>query len=99
MLHWTRRAVIGVVLLLCPAVAWAQEWPPKKLTIVVPFPPGGSVDTMVRLIQPGLGQALGGSVIIENKPGAQGSIGAAQVARAQPDGGTWLFVFDTHAVN
>jgi tripartite-type tricarboxylate transporter receptor subunit TctC len=99
MLYWTRRAVIGVLLLLCPAIAWAQEWPTKQLTIVVPFPPGGSVDTMVRLIQPGLGQALGGAIIIENKPGAQGSIGAAQVARAQPDGGTWLFVFDTHAVN
>jgi tripartite-type tricarboxylate transporter receptor subunit TctC len=102
MLPLTRRAVVAAALLLCPAVALAQpppEWPTKQLTIVVPFPPGGSVDTMVRLIQPGLGQALGAAIVVENKPGAQGSIGAAQVARAQPDGGSWLFVFDTHAVN
>jgi tripartite-type tricarboxylate transporter receptor subunit TctC len=99
MLPLTRRAMVGACLLLCPAIAWAQEWPAKQLTIVVPFPPGGSVDTMARLVQPGLGQALGTTVIVEHKAGAQGSIGAAQVARAQPDGGTWLFVFDTHAVN
>ena len=102
MLHWTRHAVIGVFLLLCPAIAWAQqpqEWPTKQLTIVVPFPPGGSVGTMAHLVGPGLGQALGTGVVIESKPGAQGSIGAAYAARAKPDGGTWLFVFDTHAVN
>jgi tripartite-type tricarboxylate transporter receptor subunit TctC len=87
------------LLLFCPLTAQAQEWPTRQLTIVVPLPPGGSVDTMTRLIQPGLQQALGATVIIENKAGAQGSIGAAHAAKAQPDGGTWLFVFDTHAVN
>jgi tripartite-type tricarboxylate transporter receptor subunit TctC len=97
--QWTRRALVACLVLLAPAVVWAQEWPTRQVTIVVPFPPGGSVDTMTRLIQPGLQQALGATVIIENKAGAQGSIGAAYAAKAQPDGGTWLFVFDTHAVN
>lgn len=96
--HLSRRTFVAS-LLASPALAWAQEWPTRQITIVVPFPPGGSVDTMTRLVQAGLQQALGATIIIENKAGAQGSIGAAQVAKAQPDGATWLFVFDTHAVN
>jgi tripartite-type tricarboxylate transporter receptor subunit TctC len=102
MLLPTRRAVVATALLLGPAIAQAQPplaWPTKQLTIIVPFPPGGSVDAMARLIQPGLQQTLGATLVVEHKPGAQGSIGAAHAARAQPDGGTWLFVFDTHAVN
>ncbi len=67
--------------------------------IVVPFPPGGTVDPIARLAQPGLQSRLGTTIIIENKPGASGSIGAAQVAKSPPDGSNWLFVFDTHAVN
>jgi tripartite-type tricarboxylate transporter receptor subunit TctC len=67
--------------------------------IVVPFPPGGTVDPIARLVQPGLQQRLGTTIVVENKPGASGSIGAALVAKAAPDGRTWLFVFDTHAVN
>ena len=86
-------------MLASPAAAWAQEWPTRQLTIVVPFPAGGSVDVIARLVQPGLQQALGCTVVIENKAGAQGSIGTAFAAKAAPDGGTWVFVFDTHAVN
>jgi tripartite-type tricarboxylate transporter receptor subunit TctC len=70
-----------------------------QITLVAPFPPGGTVDQFCRLVQPGLQTKLGVAVIVENKPGAQGSIGTAQVAKAKPDGGNWLFVFDTHAVN
>ena len=62
-------------------------------------PPGGSVDAIARLVQQGLQERLGATIIIENKSGASGSIGAAQVAKSAPDGATWLFVFDTHAVN
>src|SRR4051812_39789079 len=51
------------------------------------------------MVQPGLQQRLGATVLIENRPGGSGSIGTAAVARATPDGNTWLFVFDTHAVN
>src|SRR5262249_33061351 len=59
----------------------------------------GSVDPIARLAQPGLQQRLNANIIIENKPGASGSVGAGIVAKAPPDGNTWLFVFDTHAVN
>ena len=51
------------------------------------------------MVQPGLQQRLGTTIIIENKPGASGSIGTAQAAKSPPDGSNWVFVFDTHAVN
>jgi tripartite-type tricarboxylate transporter receptor subunit TctC len=67
--------------------------------IIVPFPPGGTVDPIARMVQPGLQQKLGQTIIIENKPGASGSIGTAMAAKSPPDGSNWVFVFDTHAVN
>ncbi len=79
--------------------ARAEAWPTSVINIIVPFPAGGSVDQLARIAQNGLQQRLGANVIIENKPGAQGSIGTGLVARAKPDGGTWVMVFDTHAVN
>jgi tripartite-type tricarboxylate transporter receptor subunit TctC len=77
----------------------APAWPVATVNVIVPFPAGGSVDQLSRLMQAGLQQRLGATVIVENKPGAQGSIGSGQVARSKPDGATWLMVFDTHAVN
>ena len=67
--------------------------------IVVPFPAGASVDAVGRLASAGLQQRLGVTVVVENRPGASGSSGSALVAKAPPDGNTWLVVFDTHAVN
>jgi tripartite-type tricarboxylate transporter receptor subunit TctC len=84
---------------LAPLAARAQNWPAGLIRIVAPFPAGGSVDAIARLVQPGLQQRLGVSVLVENRAGGSGSIGAASVAKAPPDGHTWLFVFDTHAVN
>jgi tripartite-type tricarboxylate transporter receptor subunit TctC len=98
MSHMTRR-VFTASLLASPAAAWAQQWPTAQVTLVVPFPPGGSVDAISRMLQPGLEKALGATVVVENKPGASGSIATAQVAKAAPDGATWLVVFDTHGVN
>ena len=69
------------------------------IKIIVPFPPGGTVDPIARMVQPGLQQRLGATIVIENKPGASGSLGTAQAAKSPPDGSNWLFVFDTHAVN
>jgi tripartite-type tricarboxylate transporter receptor subunit TctC len=82
-----------------PSAVRAEAWPTNTINIIVPFPAGGSVDQLARVVQSGLQQKLGATVVVENKPGAQGSIGTGIVARAKPDGGTWVMVFDTHAVN
>lgn len=92
-----RELVLGLgATLISPRMAFAQAGPIK---LVAPFPPGGSVDAISRLVQPGLQQRLGATVIVENRPGGSGSIGANAVAKAAPDGQSWLMVFDTHAVN
>jgi tripartite-type tricarboxylate transporter receptor subunit TctC len=79
--------------------AGAQQWPTKPVRFVVPFPPGGSVDPLARLLGTKLAELLGQQFIVENKPGASGSMGTAFAAKSPPDGYTFLFVFDTHAVN
>jgi tripartite-type tricarboxylate transporter receptor subunit TctC len=81
------------------AASAQTPWPTNTINVIVPFPAGGTVDQLSRLMQAGLQQRLGTTLIVENKPGAQGSLGTGQVARAKPDGGTWVMVFDTHAVN
>jgi tripartite-type tricarboxylate transporter receptor subunit TctC len=85
--------------LSAPAQAPVQTWPSGTIRIIVPFPPGGSVDAIARLAQVGLGQRLNATIVIENRAGASGSTGTGVVAKSPPDGNTWLLVFDTHAVN
>ena len=87
------------VLLLAPCLALAQAYPSKPVKLIVPFPAGGTTDLIARLIQAKFQENLGQTLIIENKGGAGGSIGAAEAAKAPPDGYTLLMVFDTHAVN
>jgi tripartite-type tricarboxylate transporter receptor subunit TctC len=98
----TRRVLaLAALVATLPAQAQsqAQVWPSGPIRIIVPFPPGGSVDAIARLAQAGLTQRLNASIVIENRAGASGSTGTAVVAKSPPDGNTWLLVFDTHAVN
>lgn len=101
MIRLTRRGLLAASASLpfTPGLARAQSWPSGTIRLVVPFPAGGSVDALARIAQPGLERRLGATVIVENRPGAGGSVGAAMVAKSPPDGSNWLFVFDTHAVN
>lgn len=86
---------------LAPSLAPAQatNWPTKPVKFIVPFPPGGSVDPIARLLAVRLTESLGQQFLVENKPGASGSIGTAFVAKSAPDGYNFVVVFDTHAVN
>jgi tripartite-type tricarboxylate transporter receptor subunit TctC len=72
------------------AAVQAQAWPSKPVTLVVPFPPGGSTDAIARAIGPSLTKTFGQTFVVDNKPGATGTIGAAAVKRAAPDGYTFL---------
>jgi tripartite-type tricarboxylate transporter receptor subunit TctC len=76
-----------------------SRYPNKSVRIIVPLATGGAVDTMARMLAPSLQEILGQAIIVENKPGAGGTIGANFVAKSQPDGYNILMVYDTHAVN
>ena len=88
-----------LVLLAWPCLALAQAYPAKPVRLIVPFPPGGTTDLVARVIQAKFSEHLGQQVLIENRGGAGGSIGAAEAAKAAPNGYTLLMVFDTHATN
>ena len=96
------RTLLATALLAAalPTAALAQAWPGKQpIKLVAVFPPGGSVDQVSRILAPALQAQLGQTVIVENKGGASGSIGAGQVAASPGDGYTFAVVFDSHAVN
>ena len=86
--------------LAAPSLAHAQgHWPSDVITLVAPAPAGGSLDVIARLVQPGLQQRLGATVIVENRSGAATSLGAAFVAKAARDGTKWLINADPQALN
>lgn len=82
-----------------PAGAQATNWPTKPVRFVVPFPPGGSNDQLARLLGARLAEITGQTFVVDNRQGASGAIGTAVVAKAPADGYTYLFAFDTHAIN
>ena len=87
------KALGAVALSASVAVAWAQDWPSRPITMVVPSAPGGSTDLSARLIGEPLAKALGQPVVVDNKPGAAGNLGTEAVARAKPDGYTLLMQY------
>jgi tripartite-type tricarboxylate transporter receptor subunit TctC len=79
-----------LLLILLSGTAWSQEWPLKTVRIVVPFPPGGSADLLPRIVGEKLAERWGQPVIVDNRPGAAGNIGAEVVFRSEPDGYTLM---------
>lgn len=88
--HRTRRAAIVCAALLATTLTHAQAWPNKPIKFVVPFAAGGANDLMARAAAEGAAKVLGQTIIIDNKPGAGGSLGAELVAKSAPDGYTFL---------
>jgi tripartite-type tricarboxylate transporter receptor subunit TctC len=102
----TGRAIIrsawllGAILLVCAGLAGAQGYPSKPIRMIVPWPPGGGVDTTARMIAPPLGERLGQPIAIENRGGAGGNIGTEVAAHEKPDGYTLLMAsLSPHSVN
>jgi tripartite-type tricarboxylate transporter receptor subunit TctC len=98
-----RRAVLAgtvATTVAAPAIVKAQaDWPKSPIKFIVPFPPGGSTDPIARIIQAKLIELNGWNIVVDNKPGGTGVVGAAIAAKSPPDGNTWLIVFDSHILN
>ncbi|MBR0674526.1 Bug family tripartite tricarboxylate transporter substrate binding protein, partial [Neoroseomonas soli] len=99
-MQFDRRALLTAALSpALPGIARAQAFPTQPIRLIPPYPPGGGTDTVARLLQPHLAAQLGQNIVIENRGGAGGSIGAAEVARSPKDGHTLLLDSMGHVVN
>ena len=94
-----RAALAAASLAALAPAAFAQAWPARPVTIVVPFAAGGSSDATARMLAARLRDRLGQSVVVDNKPGAGGNVGADHVAKAAPDGYTLLLATSSHVTN
>ena len=93
------RLTLIAALALVASTGLAQSYPVKPVRLVVPFPPGGAVDLIARLIQPGMAASLGQPFLIENRPGAAGNVGVEAVARSAPDGYTLVINTNGQAIS
>ena len=93
------HTLLGCAIAALAVGAQAQDYPNKPVRLIVPFPPGGSVDYVARTISQKFSEYMGQNVVVENRGGASGTIGTYEASRAAPDGYTLLLVFDSHAVN
>jgi tripartite-type tricarboxylate transporter receptor subunit TctC len=96
LLRWPLAAVFCTVAFVAFAQAMPKDWPSKPIHVVVPSPPGGPPDLIIRMLAPHLTEALGQPVVVENRAGAAGIVGSAYVAKQPPDGYTWLFTTASH---
>ncbi|KIQ32750.1 ABC transporter substrate-binding protein [Variovorax paradoxus] len=87
-----RRALVALALPLVAGAAFAQDWPAKPITLIVPFPPGGPTDVASRIVAQKMSVALKQNIVIDNRSGASGTVGAAAAARAAPDGYTFVML-------
>ena len=92
-------AAVMAALALASSLCLAQSYPTKPVRLVVPFPPGGAVDLIARLIQPKMSESLGQPFLIENRPGAAGNVGVEAVARSAPDGYTLVINTNGQAIS
>ncbi|HET7366156.1 MAG TPA: tripartite tricarboxylate transporter substrate binding protein [Burkholderiales bacterium] len=94
-----QKAIIAALGLLVGACAWAEDWPAKPVRFIVPYPPGGGTDVIARILQQPLAEALGQTIVIENRGGAGGAVGTEAAAKSSPDGYTFLFTLSSHTIN
>ena len=89
-MKWRRACLVALVAITVPLAAAAQDYPTRPVALVSPFPPGGSVSLVARIVAEKMGETLGQSIVVENRGGAGGTIGARSVAKSPPDGYTLL---------